>query len=62
MFFGVDPANLTSRALEALSNKDLEHIAVDVVLGRITTPGSGGKLAAKRPGTTLHAPLPSLAG
>ena len=37
-FGGVDPDNLTSKALEALSYKDLEHLAVDVVLGRQSPP------------------------
>ena len=33
-FGGVDPANLTGRALEALMDPALAHLAVDVVLGR----------------------------
>ena len=62
-FGGVDPDNLTSRTLEAMMEPELEHLAVDVVLG----PQSPHRkvvaaLVARRPLTTLHDPLPSLAG
>ena len=62
-FGGVDPDNLTSRTLEAMMEPELEHLAVDVVLG----PQSPHRkvvaaLVARRPLTTLHNPLPSLAG
>ena len=62
-FGGVDPSNLTSRALEALMDPALEHIAVDVVLGRQSPHHKLVEdLVAQRPFTTLHGPLPSLAG
>ena len=61
-FGGVDASNLTSQTLEALSRKELEHLEVDVVLGR-QSPHRGAvlELAARRPRTTLHDSLPSLA-
>jgi UDP-2,4-diacetamido-2,4,6-trideoxy-beta-L-altropyranose hydrolase len=64
MFFGgVDPDNLTGRALEALLAHELAHLAVDVVLG-LQSPHrqAVAELVARRPHTTLHNPLPSLAG
>ena len=62
-FGGVDPDNLTARALEALTHKDLEHLAVDVVLGRQSPHRNGVEaLAAQRPFTRMHTTLPSLAG
>ena len=62
-FGGVDPGNLTSRTLEALARKEFEHLAVDVVLGRQSPHREAvAGLAARRPCTTLHDPLPSLAG
>ena len=62
-FGGVDPKNLTGKALKALMHSSFEHLEVDVVLGR-KSPNRKQieKLAASRPSTTLHAPLPSLAG
>jgi UDP-2,4-diacetamido-2,4,6-trideoxy-beta-L-altropyranose hydrolase len=62
-FGGVDPANLTGQALEALMATELAHLAVDVVLG-LQSPHRQAiaELAARRPHTTLHDPLPSLAG
>jgi UDP-2,4-diacetamido-2,4,6-trideoxy-beta-L-altropyranose hydrolase len=62
-FGGVDPANLTGRALEALRAPELSHLAVDVVLG-LQSPHrqTVAELVARRPHTTLHNPLPSLAG
>jgi UDP-2,4-diacetamido-2,4,6-trideoxy-beta-L-altropyranose hydrolase len=62
-FGGVDPANLTGRALQALMDPELAHLAVDVVLG-LQTPHRQevAELVARRPNTTLHSPLPSLAG
>ncbi len=62
-FGGVDPANLTGRALEALLAPELAHLAVDVVLG-LQSPHrqAVAELVARRPHTTLHDPLPSLAG
>jgi UDP-2,4-diacetamido-2,4,6-trideoxy-beta-L-altropyranose hydrolase len=62
-FGGVDPANLTGRALEALMDPALADLAVDVVLGCQTPHRQAvGELVALRPYTTLHGPLPSLAG
>jgi UDP-2,4-diacetamido-2,4,6-trideoxy-beta-L-altropyranose hydrolase len=61
-FGGVDPSNLTGRALEALLAPELAHLAVDVVLG-LQSPHrqAVAELVARRPHTTLHNPLPSLA-
>lgn len=62
-FGGVDPANLTGRALEALLDPALADLAVDVVLGRQSPHRQAvEELVARRPHTTLHGPLPSLAG
>ncbi len=62
-FGGVDPANLTGRALEALLDPALAHLAVDVVLGRQSPNRQAvAEMVAKRTHTTLHGPLPSLAG
>jgi UDP-2,4-diacetamido-2,4,6-trideoxy-beta-L-altropyranose hydrolase len=62
-FGGVDPANLTGRALEALMDPALAHLAVDVVLGGQSPHRKAvEELVARRPHTTLHGPLPSLAG
>jgi len=62
-FGGVDPDNLTGRALEALLAPELAHLAVDVVLGRQSPHRQAvAGLVARRPHTTLHSPLPSLAG
>lgn len=62
-FGGVDPANLTARALEALMDPALGHLAVDVVLG-LQSPYRSvvERLVACRPYTNLHGPLQSLAG
>ena len=62
-FGGVDPANLTGRALEALLDPTLADLAVDVVLG-LQSPHRQAveELVVRRPRTTLHRPLPSLAG
>jgi RimJ/RimL family protein N-acetyltransferase len=62
-FGGVDPANLTGRALQALMDPALAHLAVDVVLG-LQSPHrqAVAELVDRRPHTTLHDPLPSLAG
>lgn len=62
-FGGVDPANLTGRVLEALLDPALADLAVDVVLGRQSPHRQAvEELVARRPHTTLHGPLPSLAG
>jgi UDP-2,4-diacetamido-2,4,6-trideoxy-beta-L-altropyranose hydrolase len=62
-FGGVDPDNLSGRALEALLDPALVDLAVDVVLG-LHSPHRQevAELVARRPNTTLHGPLPSLAG
>ena len=62
-FGGVDPTNLTARSLEALMHPALAHLAVDVVIGRQSLHwDTVAHLVAQRPFTTLHGPLPSLAG
>lgn len=62
-FGGVDPHNLTSRALEALMDPALAHLAVDVVLGQQSPQQQAvAKAVALRPFTQLHVALPSLAG
>ena len=62
-FGGVDPDNLSGLALEALLDPALAELAVDVVLG-LQSPHRQAveELVARRPNTTLHGPLPSLAG
>ena len=62
-FGGVDRDNLSGRALEALMDPALSDLAVDVVLG-LQNPHrhSVEELVAIRANTTLHGPLPSLAG
>jgi len=62
-FGGVDSSNLTGRALKALMDPALADLAVDVVLG-LQSPHRQAveELVARRPYTTLHGPLPSLAG
>jgi UDP-2,4-diacetamido-2,4,6-trideoxy-beta-L-altropyranose hydrolase len=62
-FGGVDMDNLTTRALNALTCPELNSLAVDVVVGRQSPHREEvEKMAAKRPLTTLHWQLPSLAG
>ena len=61
-FGGVDPDNLTGRALEALLDPGLAHLAVDVVLGHQSPHLVVADLVDMRPNTTLYSPLPSLAG
>ena len=62
-FGGVDPDNLSGRTLEALMDPALAHRAVDIVLGRQSPHRQAvSDLVAKRPFTTLHGPLESLAG
>jgi UDP-2,4-diacetamido-2,4,6-trideoxy-beta-L-altropyranose hydrolase len=62
-FGGVDPGNLTGRALEALMDPALADLAVDVVLGGQSPHRQAvEELVAHRPNTTLHGPLTSLAG
>jgi len=62
-FGGVDAANFTCLALEALLDPSLADLAVDVVLGSQSPHRHAvEELVARRPHTTLHGPLPSLAG
>ena len=62
-FGGVDRSNLTGRTLEALMHPALSHLAVDVVLGRQSPHRRAVMdLVTQRSLTTLHEPLPSLAG
>ena len=62
-FGGVDPSNLTAQALEALMAPELAHLTVDVVLGSQSPHRQAvAELVARRPHTSLHAALPSLAG
>ncbi len=62
-FGGVDQANLTGRVLEALMDPAFADLAVDVVLGlQCPHRHSVEELVARRPNTTLHGPLLSLAG
>ena len=62
-FGGVDSENVTGRTLEALMHPALLHLAVDVVLGQQSPHRERiADLVAHRPHTTLHNPLPSLAG
>ncbi len=62
-FGGVDKENLTTRALEAFNDPKLDHLSVDVVLGHASPHRKAvAELVAQRNLTTLHDPLPSLAG
>ena len=62
-FGGLDHFNLTSRALLALMDPALSDLAVDVVLVYHSPHRQEvEELCARRPFTTLHDPLPSLAG
>ena len=62
-FGGVDPDNLTGRVMEALVDPALADLSVDVVLGLHSPHRQAVKaLVARRAHTTLHGPLPSLAG
>lgn len=62
-FGGVDPANLTVQAVETLMSPELAHLAVDVVVGVLSPQRQViENLAAQRAYTTMHDPLPSLAG
>ena len=62
-FGGVDPSNLTGRVLEAMLDPMLADLAVDVVLGHQSPHRQAvEELVARRPHTTLHRPLLSLAG
>ena len=61
-FGGVDPDNYTGLAVEALMDPALAHLEVDVVLGSQSQQRQAiEELVSRRPGTTLHYSLPSLA-
>ena len=61
-FGGTDPQNVTTRALEALSHHELEHLEVDVVVGT-NNPNRKHieQQVLRRPRTTLHHPRQHLA-
>ena len=62
-FGGVDVENFTGRALKAMMDPAFKNIVIDVVLGSQSSHYEMVKnLVDKRPLTTLHAPLPGLAG
>ena len=60
---GSDPDNQTAKALDALSCDTLAALAVDVIIG-VNHPDAAGiaQWVARRPLTTLHSGLPTLAG
>ncbi len=61
-FGGTDPDNMTGLTLTALSNPELRHLTVDLVVGANYPHGEAlQRQAAKRPDTTLHRSRPSLA-
>lgn len=63
VFFGAsDPHGMSLRALEALLAADLGHLEIDLVVGaNIPDRERLVGLAATRPGTYLHGPVPTLA-
>jgi len=62
-FGGVDQANYTALALEALGHPDLADLDVDVVLGAAAPHhATVAQLVQQRPHTQLHGGLASLAG
>jgi UDP-2,4-diacetamido-2,4,6-trideoxy-beta-L-altropyranose hydrolase len=62
-FGGSDPANVTARALEALTRTEFNNLLIDVVLG-VNHPDPQGiaELASVRSGIFIRKGLPSLAG
>ncbi len=62
-FGGVDKYNLSGRALQAMMAPEFAHIAVDLVLGMQSVHRRTlENMVSERQHTTLHQPLPSLAG
>ncbi|MBX2805575.1 MAG: UDP-2,4-diacetamido-2,4,6-trideoxy-beta-L-altropyranose hydrolase [Hyphomicrobiales bacterium] len=62
-FGGVDAGNLTGRALQALSRRDLQHLECDVVVGLGNANlASIQEQALARGRTAVHTQLPQLAG
>ena len=61
-FGGSDPHNMTGLALEALSQTELRHLQVDVVIG-VNNPHRKmiERAAAERPQTRIYGPRPHLA-
>lgn len=60
---GSDPTNETGKVMDALAQRGLEHLVVDVVLGvNHPFPESVASKAEARLATHLHRGLPSLAG
>jgi UDP-2,4-diacetamido-2,4,6-trideoxy-beta-L-altropyranose hydrolase len=61
-FGGSDPENITGLAIEVLSDAELLHLQVDVVIGA-QNPNREGvqKLVQDRPGTTLHVQTSNMA-
>lgn len=59
---GADPENITGMAMEALSDPELIHLQVDVVIGS-QNPHRGKieKIVQARPGTTLHVQATNMA-
>ncbi|KTD24312.1 putative polysaccharide biosynthesis protein [Legionella lansingensis] len=64
VFFGSgDATGQTSKVLKALSQADLQHLVVDVVIGpNHPEPDEIIQQATVRPGTTVYRNLPTLAG
>lgn len=61
-FGGTDGRNMTGLALDALSNPDLRHLSVDVVIGANSPNREALQQQANvRPHTTLHGPREHLA-
>lgn len=61
-FGGTDPHNLSGRALTALSDPALAHLAVDLVIGANHPQREELTVqATTRPGTRVHGPRPHLA-
>lgn len=62
-FGGVDPDNLTCRTLKSLMHPTFSDIAIDVVVGHQSLYRNEVQtVISERSNTTLHFPLPSLAG
>jgi len=61
-FGGVDPDNMTGKALEALSAQEFSHIHVDVVIGAVNPHREAiSQAVTQRPLTTLHVQVENIA-
>lgn len=61
-FGGSDLPDLTGRTLRAISGSSLRSLPAEIVVGQANPHASAlAGLAARRPGTTIHGPQPSLA-